>query len=126
MTISTADGNNKRILVNGIEIVEKMGKVATLVESAETEETSYTFTDLEPDTEYKYRVRAIDADGNDSEYSEFVFVVLGTPTEIEDVTVDENEPATIYDVMGRKVDSITSKGLYIIRQGSKVTKILVK
>ena len=126
VTISTNDGENKRVLITGVKVIEKMGKVSNLIATVETENTNYTFVDLATDTEYKYRVCTIDADGNDSDYSEFAFVVLGAPTDIENIVFDENKPQQIFDMMGREVNAINAPGLYIIRQGSNVTKILVK
>lgn len=39
---------------------------------AETKETSFIDENLDPDTEYKYRVIAVDMSGNESEYSEII------------------------------------------------------
>ena len=49
----------------------------------------------------------------------------GVPTGVEDVTVDENAPVEYYNLQGVRVDN-PENGIYIRRQGSKVSKVLVK
>ena len=49
----------------------------------------------------------------------------GTPTGVEDVTVDENAPVEYYNLQGVRVAN-PENGIYIRRQGSKVSKVLVK
>lgn len=49
----------------------------------------------------------------------------GIPTGVEDVTVDENAPVEYYNLQGVRVDN-PENGIYIRRQGSKVSKVLVK
>ena len=49
----------------------------------------------------------------------------GIPTGVEDVTVDENAPVEYYNLQGVRVDN-PENGIYIRRQGSKVSKVLVR
>lgn len=49
----------------------------------------------------------------------------GTPTGVEDVTVDENAPVEYYNLQGVRVAN-PENGIYIRRQGSKVSKVLVR
>lgn len=49
----------------------------------------------------------------------------GKPTGVEDVTVDENAPVEYYNLQGVRVDN-PENGIYIRRQGSKVSKVLVR
>ena len=49
----------------------------------------------------------------------------GVPTGVEDVTVDENAPVEYYNLQGVRVAN-PENGIYIRRQGSKVSKVLVK
>ena len=49
----------------------------------------------------------------------------GIPTGVEDVTVDENAPVEYYNLQGVRVAN-PENGIYIRRQGSKVSKVLVK
>ena len=44
---------------------------------------------------------------------------------IEDIMVDaDNTPAEYYDLSGRRVEHPT-RGIYIVKQGDKVTKIVL-
>ncbi|MDE5791628.1 MAG: hypothetical protein K2H96_10435 [Muribaculaceae bacterium] len=47
------------------------------------------------------------------------------PSGVNDVMFDSNAPVEYFDLQGRRVAN-PSQGLYIIRQGSKVTKSIVK
>ena len=49
----------------------------------------------------------------------------GIPTGVEDVIVDENAPVEYYNLQGVRVAN-PENGIYIRRQGSKVSKVLVK
>ncbi|MGN0218945.1 MAG: chitobiase/beta-hexosaminidase C-terminal domain-containing protein [Muribaculaceae bacterium] len=49
----------------------------------------------------------------------------GKPTGVEDVTVDENAPVEYYNLQGVRVEN-PENGIYIRRQGSKVSKVLVR
>ena len=46
-------------------------------------------------------------------------------TGVEDVTVDENAPVEYYNLQGVRVAN-PENGIYIRRQGSKVSKVLVR
>ncbi|MDE6409749.1 MAG: hypothetical protein K2K81_05840 [Muribaculaceae bacterium] len=47
------------------------------------------------------------------------------PSGVNDIIFDSNAPAEYFDLQGRRVAN-PAQGLYIIRQGSKVTKSIVK
>lgn len=127
LKISTKDATGKkRVVVNRLTVSERLGVQSELIKSVETEETSYAFTGLETDTEYKYCVSSIDAEGNKSEASEFEFVVLGTVETAIDVVEADSAADGIYDLAGRKIDTPERGGIYIVRKGNSVTKILVK
>lgn len=49
----------------------------------------------------------------------------GKPTGVEDVTLDENAPVEYYNLQGVRVEN-PENGIYIRRQGSKVSKVLVR
>ena len=116
----------KRVVLSQFTVSERLGVQSQLVTSVETTETSYAFSGLETDTEYKYCVSSIDAEGNKSTASEFEFVVLGTvETGIDAVEVDSSADG-VYDLTGRKVDAPERGGIYIVRKGNSATKILVK
>ncbi len=48
------------------------------------------------------------------------------PAGVEAVEADNNAPATYFDLQGRPVAGQLSNGLYIVRQGAKVSKIVVR
>ena len=71
-------------------------------------------------------VKHVDADGNDGETVSYSIDGDGNTTGIEKVSVDNAAaPAEFFDLNGRRVAN-PSTGIYIIRQGSKVSKVLVK
>ena len=116
----------KRVVLSQFTVSERLGVQSQLVKSLETAETSYAFTGLETNTEYKYCVSSIDEEGNKSEASEFEFVVLGTVETAIDVVEVDSSADGIYDLTGRKVDAPERGGIYIVRKGNSATKILVK
>ena len=116
----------KRVVLSQFTVSERLGVQSQLVTSVETTETSYAFSGLETDTEYKYCVSSIDAEGNKSTASEFEFVVLGTVETAIDVVEVDCAADGIYDLTGRKVDAPERGGIYIVRKGNSATKILVK
>lgn len=79
-----------------------------------TTETSYKFTDLNPEYSYSYAVRALSENGV-SPWSEDTSVSLSTGLCRPTVTVEEHAP--IYDLSGRRILG-TPKGVYI--QNGKV------
>ena len=116
----------KRVVLSQFTVSERLGVQSQLMMSVETAETSYAFTGLETNTEYKYCVSSIDEEGNKSEASEFEFVVLGTVETAIDVVEVDSSADGIYDLTGRKVDAPERGGIYIVRKGNSATKILVK
>lgn len=127
LKISTADATGKkRVAISQLRINERLGVTAELIQSVETEETNYTFSGLETDTEYKYSVVAVDAEGNTSLPSDFEFVVLGTVDTSIDVVTNDVAADGIYDLSGRRVINFERNGVYIVRKGGTVTKIMIK
>ena len=116
----------KRVVLSQFTVSERLGVQSQLIRSVETAETSYAFTGLETNTEYKYCVSSIDEEGNKSEASEFEFVVLGTVETAIDVVEVDSSADGIYDLAGRKIDTPERGGIYIVRKGNSLTKILVK
>ena len=79
-----------------------------------TTETSYKFTDLNPDYSYSYAVRALSENGV-SPWSETIPVSLNTGICHPAVVIEKNAPT--YDLSGRRILG-TPKGVYI--QNGKV------
>ena len=55
--------------------------------------------------------------------SEIVYFTVGSYSGIADVDADDNAPVEYYTVDGIRVDR-PEKGLYIVRQGSKISKVI--
>ena len=71
-------------------------------------------------------VKNVDADGNDGDTMIYTINGDGTTTGFDSVAVDNAAaPAEYFDLQGRRVAN-PSAGLYTIRQGGKVSKVLVK
>ena len=71
-------------------------------------------------------VKNVDADGNDVDTMSYAIDGEGNTTGIENVAVDNAAAAAEYfDLNGRRVSN-PAAGIYILRQGSNVSKILVK
>lgn len=114
--------------------------------------TSYVFTDLDPGYVYTYRVKALTAEGEESTYSNAVKVDLTGTTGICDILeinhrvyaaegeiVVESEAALPVEVVnlmgqvvataninGRAVLSVPAPGIYIVRGGTTVTRVVVR
>ena len=55
------------------------------------------------------------------------FVVKGESTAIDGVAIEEGAAAEYYDFNGRRVNADNlQKGMYIVRQGSKVSKVVIR
>ena len=53
-------------------------------------------------------------------------VTISTATGVEDITVDAAAPAEYYNLQGIRVAQPEAGKLYIVKQGDKVSKMLVK
>ncbi len=92
-------------------------QISFMNETYDVEETSYTFTGLEPGVTYYYKVRAVYGDSF-GEWSNVVSVELPTTTNIKDVNAEAT--CQIYDLQGRKVSG-SRRGIYILN-GRKFEK----
>lgn len=98
---------------------------AATVETFTTTTNSYTFTNLDTNKRFVYRLRALGEGGIYSAWSEeknFEFTTTG----IESIRTDAVEDSTVryYDLQGREVP-VGTKGLLIRKQGSSVRKVSV-
>ena len=87
--------------------------------------TEYTFTNLEPETEYGLVVRGI-CNGEKSLSSDEVVLTTLSTTDAISATAVEAAPAAreTYDLSGRRMGDKGAKGIYIVRQGGKTTKVV--
>lgn len=89
--------------------------------------TSYRVEGLTPGGVYDYRVKVIPVDSSlalPSAWSEAVTVALPLSSAIEEVETDTLAPAEYFDLSGRRVAN-PSRGFYICRRGSSVTKVFI-
>ena len=90
----------------------------TLYEAIEA--TSTLLTNLRSGATYTYRVRAIDADGTKSDWSNAISVTL--PSDDDRITItrsDASPSGILYDLSGRRVKTNQlSRGIYV-REGRK-------
>ena len=78
-----------------------------------------TFEDLAIDAEFTVSCTL------GSESTSVVFYLDKKSAGVNDIAVDANAPAEYFDLQGRRVAN-PENGIYIVRQGSKVTKQVIK
>ncbi|MCH5176702.1 MAG: M6 family metalloprotease domain-containing protein [Prevotellaceae bacterium] len=119
------------IVVTGIP--GKAGLTATITLFDDLTDTHYTFDNLTSRT-YLYRVKAQNEEGNDSEWSNQVKVVLKSSEELDairDYHIDNNAPVSVYSLDGiliRKTQfadwgTALPQGTYLIRTDQQVLKL---
>ena len=127
---------NYLAIYDGIWTAEQLGinnstaqvpRRATTVNTFTSNTNSYTFTDLETNKRFIYRIRAIGDGGTYSAWSdekEFEFSSTSGINTISIKATDENS-VRYFDLQGREVSGDT-KGLLIRKQGNSVKKVIVK
>lgn len=112
-------GDNKDLLCMNVTTGAAVTDVLTLDNPDENSE-SYAFVkgtfSLTPGNYVLYR--------RGSTMRVFGFTWTGETSAITDIAADENAPVEYFNLQGIRVDNPTS-GLYIKRQGSKVTKVIM-
>ena len=75
-----------------------------------------------------YNVRGVNALGVASGSSPLITVNLsnGSSVSPSEIAVPAEEDVVFYDLEGRRVDGQPAAGIYLMRQGAKVTKVIVK
>ncbi len=90
--------------------------------------SSYTFEGLEPDTFYSFAVKAYNAMG-ESPMSETYILKTSNVTAISTPSVADNASYATYTLDGQRMDK-TSKpgkpGIYIIKYGNEVKKVIIR
>ena len=158
--MSTASSGKKRAYLDNIviysgEVLPEMASkqavsdVWPLIVTGITD-TSYQLVDLEPGYVYSYKVKAVTAEGEESDYSNVVKVDLSTgicdlPESHNRVYTDNgyivvecetSQPVEVVNltgqivvsasVNGRSLLSVPVKGVYVVRCGTSVTRVVVK
>ena len=158
--MSTASSGKKRAYLDNIviysgEVLPEMASkqavsdVWPLIVTGITD-TSYQLVDLEPGYVYSYKVKAVTAEGEESDYSNVVKVDLFTgicdlPESRNRVYTDNgyivvecetSQPVEVVNltgqivvsasVNGRSLLSVPVKGVYVVRCGTSVTRVVVK
>lgn len=102
LTLQTADGTQKPLAVESLVITFSDGQlVATNAEGTQT----FTLTDL----------------------TQMFFSADGQETAIEAIGAELTDgDAEIFDLQGRRVENMSRKGIYIVRENGKTRKVLVK
>lgn len=112
----------------GVGNASQVARRAAATTSYTTTANSYTFTGLDTDRRYLYRVRAVNNENVSSEWSEKKDFDFNTYTGIVPISVKsaaDDSAVRYFDLQGREVSGDT-KGLLIRKQGSEVKKIIVK
>ena len=83
---------------------------------------------LQKDHYYRFEVRATNADGSKtSRWSEPIMVFTNESTAVNEAEQRvENAPVTYYTLDGIRIGKPTKSGIYIRREGTHTTKVLVK
>lgn len=125
---TTNSTGKKRVNIDDVVVSYRSSSTSTLIDRVTTTNTSYTFTGLEGDGVYRYRVSAGDGYGV-SEFSDYETVTI-FPTSIESVLADACGFCEIYTIGGVLVYSgnkenipALSPGTYIIKCGDVIEKI---
>ena len=127
---------NYLAIYDGIWTAEQLGinnsaaqapRRATTKNTFTSNTNSYTFTDLDTNKRFIYRIRALDEGGAYSAWSDEKEFEFSSTSGINMLNVkDANSNAVRYfDLQGREV-SADAKGLLIRKQGSEVKKVIVK
>ena len=127
--LTDAGADNKRVLVDDISVMLTLPYKMVLLQEVTTADNSYGFNNLEQG-EYAYRVKASDGDA-ESEYSDYVRVVLGTTSVLDVMASDGN--VVIYSITGIKMyegkaglSPSLPAGIYVVKSNTGVKKIKIE
>jgi predicted phage tail protein len=105
-------------------MTEEVKHLAATTTSFTTTDTKYVFSDLNPESQYAFRVRAVDAEDFESAWTEWVDVELTTA--VPGIAMTAPAADTWYDLQGRRVSRPSAPGTYILRRGSITRKVIIK
>ncbi len=121
---------NYLAIYDGIWTKEQLGianaspRRAAVVNTYTTETNSYTFTGLDTNKRFSYRVRALGEDNTASLWSEgkaFEFSTTGIQAAVIEPSC--STPVRYFDLQGREVGN-SAHGLVIMKQGNVVKKVM--
>lgn len=100
-------------------------KRQALTSTFSTQETSHVFTGLNSESSYAFRVQAVDAEGYESAWTEWVEVDL-TSVGIAGITPATPAATKWFDLQGRRVRRPIEQGTYIMRSGTAARKVIIQ
>lgn len=125
--------SKKRIWVSKVDIYnglleETATRAASYSKMVEgIEGTSYTLDDLTPNTVYTYRVMAVPRDEDKyqaSDWSDKIKLDLSDiPSGLTDLDLAEDMEAEYFTLQGLKIGRPSAPGIYIVKKGSKSSKM---
>ncbi len=86
---------------------------------------NYTFEGLEPDTFYSFAVKAYNAIG-ESPMSETYVLKTGGVTAISLPSAIDNAATTTYTLNGQRMDKPDKTGIFIIKKGNEIKKVIIR
>ena len=125
-TLRLYDGNTMTITATGGLKIESIEFTGSTLNAISTETGSYTNGVWTPSAARASNVESVVFKSSGKPTIKTINVVTsGVYDSVDDIVIDENAPVEYYNLQGVRVDN-PENGIYIRRQGSKVSKVLVK
>lgn len=116
--------DSRRVTIDDINVTVETSYSVTLVERVNVTENSHKFENLKSGAKYRYSVTATDGI-KVTDSSDYAYVTL-LATGIESVFAGDEESEEIYyDLTGRVVEK-PHNGVFLIKKGNKVQKVLIR
>ena len=127
---TSKSSGKKRANIDDIELSVATSGASEIVAAVVTDGLNYKFEGLEAGVVYRYRVNAADAYG-ESAFSQYQ-TVQTYPTSIDDIVLDAS-CVELFDLAGVRIYAgslehlpVLTKGVYLLKSGSVVKKIVVE
>ncbi len=125
-TLRLYDGNTMTITATGGLKIESIEFTGSTLDAISTETGSYTNGVWTPSAARTSNVESVVFKSSGKPTIKTINVVTsGVYDSVDDIVIDENAPVEYYNLQGVRVAN-PENGIYIRRQGSKVSKVLVK
>lgn len=125
-TLRLYDGNTMTITATGGLKIESIEFTGSTLNAISTETGSYTNGVWTPSAARASNVESVVFKSSGKPTIKTINVVTsGVYDSVDDIVIDENAPVEYYNLQGVRVAN-PENGIYIRRQGSKVSKVLVK